>query len=487
MAQLHAMPRMRWLIHAVLPEAGCAAIFGPSTTGKSFLALDVVAAIAECRDWFGHRVKKAGARILMIVLEGEAGFRLRVEAWEKANCRPFPESVRFVLSFFRLNDRTDVLALAAAIDQAGGADLIVIDTLNRATPGADENSSRDMSATLEGCAELQGTTGGLVLLVHHQGKDPTKGMRGHSSLFAAMDAVIEVSRSDDRREWCIAKSKDGSDGQTHAFRLEVVDLGEDEDGETITSCVIRFDDAPVSKRPKPPKGGNQRIVFDALQPLFREAHHIGKAGAPAIRPCIALDDAINGVRGRLTVEPKRRTERARQAITSLVASGVLGLNEGWLWLVRASRTSRHVPIRDAGILELPAHPIRVRENGTEKGASDTDTDTHRQPTNHRCTPSNRHVAKAIARRVPVVYRLPRRSGGEGARKHHKWSSLSGCQRAERNAGDANQRGCYENQPVSQRFHDGARPRKKTKWLVGTPRPSGCRGPTLSKRFVRESW
>lgn len=331
-ADLHAMPRMRWLIQSVLAETGVGAIFGPSTSGKSFLALDMTAALAERREWFGHRIKKADARIVVIVLEGEAGFRLRVEAWEKANGRAFPAGVRFVFGAFGLNDRNDVLALAASIDEAGGADLIAIDTLNRATPGADENSAKDMSVTLEGCAELQRTTGGFVLLVHHQGKDASKGMRGHSSLFAAMDCVIEVNRTDAQRGWTVAKAKDGRDGEHHAFRLEIVELGHDEDGEQVTSCVVRLDHAPVARSPKPPKGGNERIVYDALGPLLRKSGHFGKAGAPAQRPCIKLDDAIDGVRDRLTVEPKRRSERTRQALTSLVASGVLGSNEGWLWL-----------------------------------------------------------------------------------------------------------------------------------------------------------
>ncbi len=64
-------------------------------------------------------------------------------------------------------------------------------------------------------------TGGLVVLVHHTGKDATKGLRGHSSLFAALDAAIEVSRSGERREWILAKSKDGRDGSTHPFKLRV--------------------------------------------------------------------------------------------------------------------------------------------------------------------------------------------------------------------------------------------------------------------------
>lgn len=99
--------------------------------------------------------------------------------------------------------------LAAAIEDAGGADVVMIDTLNRAAPDMDENSSRDMGMALEGCKQLQALTGGLVALVAHTGKDVTKGLRGHSSLFAALDAAIEVSRDDTQRQWKSGKVKDG--------------------------------------------------------------------------------------------------------------------------------------------------------------------------------------------------------------------------------------------------------------------------------------
>jgi hypothetical protein len=64
-----------------------------------------------------------------------------------------------------------------------------------------------MGEILEAAKRLQSLTGGLVVLVHHTGKDATKGLRGHSSLFAAMDAAVEVSRDGDRREWKVAKAR----------------------------------------------------------------------------------------------------------------------------------------------------------------------------------------------------------------------------------------------------------------------------------------
>ncbi len=328
---LRALPAQSWRIRGVLPSQGVAAVFGASGSGKSFLTLDMAAAIAEGGAWCGYRVKPAP--VAYAVLEGESGFRLRVQAWEQANRRPLPDGLRLALQGFKLTDPQDVQDLAAAVLALGDGAVTIIDTLNRAAPGADENSSQDMGAIIEGAKTLQRITGGLVLLVHHSGKDSAKGMRGHSSLIAALDAAIEVTRTDDRREWKLSKAKDGEDGTAHAFRLEVVELGEDEDGESITSCTVLPDQrAEDIQRVKLPQGGNQRLVLDALRPLFKEGR-TGKPGAPPVRPCIELEAAVTRAASALTVAPDRKTERARQAITGLVARGLLGLNEGWLWVV----------------------------------------------------------------------------------------------------------------------------------------------------------
>jgi hypothetical protein len=211
--------------------------------------------------------------------------------------------------------------------------VVFLDTLNRAAPTADENSSKDMGEILEAAKQLQSLTGGLVVLVHHTGKDATKGLRGHSSLFAAMDAAVEVWRDGDRREWKVAKAKDGQDGDAHPFKLQIETLGIDDHGDPITSCVVVQDHAPQQIRAKLSGGSNQRLILDALRPLFKTGQS-GKPGAPPLRPCIALDAALPVAASRLiTVDEKRKPERAKRAIQDLVTKGLLGFNEGWLWLI----------------------------------------------------------------------------------------------------------------------------------------------------------
>ena len=324
---LRNLPPLAWRVRGVLPAVGLAGLYGPSASGKSFLALDMAAAIAEGRQWFGCRVEVAP--VVYAALEGEGGFKLRVAAWEAHTGRALPDGLSMVLQSFKLTEPQDVKDMAAVVP--AGA-VVFLDTLNRAAPTADENSSKDMGEILSAAKLLQSLINGLVVLVHHTGKDTTKGLRGHSSLFAALDAAVEVSRNGERREWKVAKAKDGQDGDVYPFKLQIETLGTDDCGDAVTSCVVVRDTSAHEVRAvKLPQGGNQRLVLDALRPMFKDGT-TGKPGAPPFIPCIELEAAVIAGAGRLTCATDRRATRTREVITGLVLRGVMGLNEGWLWL-----------------------------------------------------------------------------------------------------------------------------------------------------------
>lgn len=268
--ELANLPPLRWRIKGVLPESGLAAVYGPSGGGKSFLVLDMLASVADGCEWFEHRVNRAP--VVYLALEGEAGLSQRVQAYRLQHGEHACKGMHFMTVPFSLLANGDVQDLAESIAAAGAAGGVVcIDTLNRAAPGADENSSQDMGLIIEAAKALQMALGGLVLLVHHTGKDAGKGLRGHSSLFAALDAAIEVSRDGDSRAWAVAKSKDGQDGNAHPFRLEVVELGEDGDGEPITSCVIAPEEAPAGGKRGCKLPQSAKVALDALK-LAQEQH-----------------------------------------------------------------------------------------------------------------------------------------------------------------------------------------------------------------------
>ena len=224
---------LKWIVKGILPSRGMAQMYGASRAGKSFLSFDMGCAIAEGRNWFGYRVKQTP--VVYVMLEGEAGLKQRMEAWEAHNSRQIPDLFQAVTQPWGITEDIDVNDLAAVIPKGS---VVIVDTQNRAAPTVNENSSEDMGKIIEGAKTLERLIEGVVMLVAHTGKDTTKGVRGHSSQIAAVDAAIEVSRNGDARSWMADKVKDGVDGKTHAFRLKIVELGIDDDGDIISSCII---------------------------------------------------------------------------------------------------------------------------------------------------------------------------------------------------------------------------------------------------------
>jgi hypothetical protein len=253
-SDLDRLPPLRWLVKRIIPDAGIGAIFGDSGTFKSFLTLDLMAHVSNGKEWFGNRVRAAPA--VYVPFEGQGGIPNRVKAWrlaEAARQNPGmllsvipPDDVRTNISVImepiNLREQADRDRLVATLTESGWAGgVLCVDTLAHASAGIDENSSA-MAEMISIFRDLQLRLGGVILLIHHSGKDSSRGMRGWSGLHAAMDFVIECQRDKDDpalvAEFVLAKVKDGSTGARTKFRLEVVQIGVDEDGDYMSSLVV---------------------------------------------------------------------------------------------------------------------------------------------------------------------------------------------------------------------------------------------------------
>jgi hypothetical protein len=297
-------------------------------------------AICTGSHWFGHSVIKTP--LVYLCLEGDDGLGKRVQACTDRYGADVGAAIQVSKKEFQLNDPAQVRDLGLDIVEAVGHGAIVaIDTLSLAIPGVDENSSGGMSSALAGCKELQRLTKGMIVLVHHAGKETGRGMRGHSNLFAGLDVAIEVTHLDgERRQWRIQKLRDGGDSVIYPFRLEVVEVDTDAVGKPITSCVvvpIEGVDGAVLREPKGkkqpgPRGANQKAVHTIAVELVRQSQSKGQGGAPAEWSCIRLDDLIAGCRGKLNVASDREPERIQMAVQGLVAGGFLKTEEGWAWI-----------------------------------------------------------------------------------------------------------------------------------------------------------
>lgn len=320
-----SLPEMSWLIEDVLPDSGLASVYGQSGVGKSFICLDMAASVATGLPWFGHQTHQCG--VVYVALEGQAGFRRRVLAWQKHQDIQLPDNIKFVFDRFAFNHANHPKGLANVVKQCGGAGLIIIDTLNKAAPGSDENSSVDMGRIIAAASIIQGSTGGLVLLVHHSGKDASRGLRGHSSLHAALDAVIEIENDGRLTRWNIVKSKDGEDGISHSFSLAAVELGSDKSGKPIRSCAVQEVEGIISrKKQSEPHGTNQKAILFAVQDILLQHRMQNLTNSPDYPEGILYEEVLSDIKDVLIdIDLKHRHSRTKEALEGLIRQGYLAV------------------------------------------------------------------------------------------------------------------------------------------------------------------
>lgn len=300
-----------WIIKGVLPKAGLGVVYGASGSGKSFAVLDMGMAIARGAEWRGKKVKQG--RVAYIAAEGADGFRKRLAAYAQHNQVDLATVPMTVLNAApNLLEKQDAVDVAKGIRASGGADLIVVDTFAQTTPGANENAGEDVGKALGYCRRIHEVTGAMVLLIHHSGKDATKGARGWSGLRAAADAEIEVVRTDQGRALRLTKSKDGEDGLEWGFDLEVVQLGVDEDLDPITSCVVVEASVPVGGVAARKLGPVEKVLNDVIQE-FALAQTEGIEVGPV------LAEAVKRMEAPADGKRDTRKQRARRALEALCA------------------------------------------------------------------------------------------------------------------------------------------------------------------------
>ena len=246
-----------WLIKGVLPQADLGVVYGESGSGKSFFVSDMALALARGQSWRGCRSRQC--RVVYVVAEGGGGFRKRLRAYElhhEIMLADVPFGVIHAAPNFLL--KGDVLDVVQAIKEWGGADLVVVDTFAQVMPGGNENAGEHVGRALAHCKALNKALGAMVLLVHHCGKDASKGARGWSGLRAAVDVEIEVSRSLFGRCARLTKQKDGEDSGQWGFELMTVHVGMDEDGDVVDSCVVIEATLPQNEMEAAAASGRQR-------------------------------------------------------------------------------------------------------------------------------------------------------------------------------------------------------------------------------------
>lgn len=291
--------RTPWRVKGLWPSVGVCFVAGPSMSGKSFRVLDWLACVCRGSPVLGRKSLKAGC--VYVASEGAEGVRNRIVGL-RSRIGPLGANFQFIGQAANLTDLEDVADLRVTIAEAKdymavrGARLgvLAIDTLSASAPGADENSSKDMSPVLSALHALALEHQLLVLVIAHTGKDETRGMRGWSGLLANADGVVMIDdpKGQPIRTGTITKVKDGKAGEAFAFTLSVVEIGQDDDGDAITTCIVEEAEAPESANlaGQIRLNGPAEMVNSALSRLLDEGQGQLPPSVPGLRP------GVEGVR-----------------------------------------------------------------------------------------------------------------------------------------------------------------------------------------------
>lgn len=246
LSELEAMAgRVRWLVKGAVPDDSIGMVFGASGTFKSFVALDQALHVAHGMQWLGRKTRQG--TVVYVAAEGGAGIHRRVAAWHQRHEVELATNFYVCITPLILSLSEHVDFLAAQIEALPEKPaLVVIDTLSQTFAG-DENSASDISAYLRMAnAAIRAKFNCCVQIIHHSGHAATERPRGSSAITANVDFMLGMFKPDNgamtaRME--TVKQKDGEKLVSQTFALASEVLGQDEDGEEITSLVACWSDA----------------------------------------------------------------------------------------------------------------------------------------------------------------------------------------------------------------------------------------------------
>ena len=248
------------LVEGLIASGDIAVLYGAPKTGKSFLAVDLAVALSNGDVWFDRSTRHA--KVLYWAGEDFKGLIARRTA---CMCQKGGRGVFSIcddplsLTHSQATDSLDLLAnilryqlAPSRVEEPNKYEslppVLIIDTWAMLTASMDENSGKDMGAAMAALRQLQTRVLNLtIIIIHHGGKDGSRGMRGHSSLLAAVDVAIEVDRSSKGLgRWTLRNARRNATGATGQFRLKQVSLPAGEfsfAGAELETCILEEMDA----------------------------------------------------------------------------------------------------------------------------------------------------------------------------------------------------------------------------------------------------
>lgn len=328
-----------WLIDGLLPKTGFAMLYGPPSTGKTFLGLHAGLSIAANLQFFGRTV--AHGPVVYIAAEAGRGIVKRIVAARREFAIPDDGDLPFYLITAAPNlgfkTPNDCVELVKSIESAKVRPaLVVIDTVSRAIPGTNENASHEFGAFVANADTIGKHFAACVLGVHHTGKDATRGMRGSNVANGGTDCEWELSKADSVHTAKLHKMRDDEDELAWTFRLEQRHVG------SRTSCVVvplsdpaRSAGANIKAEPSPAA----KLAYEALIDIVLSHGRVPPSSPdiPANVKTVTLAEWREHVRKR-GISDSDEAEAIRKAFNrakgTLLECHWIGIWDNHVWLAR---------------------------------------------------------------------------------------------------------------------------------------------------------
>ena len=240
----------QYLIEGLIEQQSLCQMFGEPGSGKSFMAIDAACSIGSGKDFHGRPVIRGP--VVYVAGEGRRGVVRRVNAWAKAHSIKLSDMSLYVSrTAVGINNGNNLSELKAKIrsiaEEFGSPALIILDTLARNFGDGDENDTRDMTSFIAEVDRLNDEFDCASLIVHHAGHGEKGRARGSSALKGALDTEYKITKTNDQIQMTNTKMKDEEPPDPMQFYLIPIDIGKDENGDSVSSAVLEFRGIGVSK------------------------------------------------------------------------------------------------------------------------------------------------------------------------------------------------------------------------------------------------
>lgn len=238
---LQPQPPVDWLVQDFISAGTLAVLVGDAGSGKTYAALEMAVCLAMGKAWLGTRATKQTTVLFVDEESGNVSFNRRLAAI--MNAHNADGSLQFVYTNFAGFDlrKTSNLQKLHELIVDTSAGFVVIDALMDVTPGADENSTKDMAPVMNGLKTIIEKTGASICVVHHLNKNG--GYRGSSSIKGVVDSMVLVEKKQNRLTFKSVKNRDGelfefaADAHFEADKFYLTDV----DKNSIQSYADKFD------------------------------------------------------------------------------------------------------------------------------------------------------------------------------------------------------------------------------------------------------